>query len=124
MTIQKRLYVALVLLIGIAIVGSYLALRRDEQRRKNLESEATADIIGTEVRRLADPESGKEQSVDTLVTYSYSIDGKDFTKTVRIGKVAAARFIPWGKAKVCYDPKDIKTIEDAELFPTSHQCGN
>ncbi|MGB7210536.1 MAG: hypothetical protein WBD27_17915 [Pyrinomonadaceae bacterium] len=40
-----------------------------------------------------------------------------------MSKTKAVPFIPWGKAKVCYDLTNLKTIEEAELFPVSFRCG-
>lgn len=40
-----------------------------------------------------------------------------------MSKTAAIPFIPWGKAKICYDSTNLKTIEQAELFPENYTCG-
>ncbi len=119
-----KFYVVPIIVLLIALVGSYFALLRDESKRKSLMSEATARVTNTDVRRVTDPESGKEFSVDVLVTYEYEINGVRFEKNVRKSKVESSRFVPWGNAKVCYDPSNQETIQNAELFPLDHVCGN
>ncbi len=120
---QKPIYFLSILLLVGAIVGSYFAFIRDNYRRTSLKNEAQAEVINTEVRRTADPETGQERSVDTIVTFVYEIDGKKYERTVRKSKIESLAFVPWGKAKVCYDPANPKTIEEGELFPISYECG-
>ena len=59
-----KFYVVPIIVLLIALVGSYFALLRDESKRKSLMSGATARVTNTDVRRVTDPESGKEFSVD------------------------------------------------------------
>ena len=83
-----------------------------------------ASVISTEVRRSVDPESGKEGSADIIVSFEYEIEGRKYERTVRMSKTEAIPFIPWGKAQVCYDPTNPKTIEESELFPERFVCGD
>ncbi len=123
MKIPKPVYfVSILLLIG-AIAGSYFAFVRDNNRRAGLRNFVTAEVTNTEVRRTADPETGQERSVDTIVTFEYEIEGKKFERVVRKSRTESLAFVPWGKAKVCYDPANPKTIEEGELFPASYECG-
>lgn len=123
MKIPKPVYfVSILLLIG-AIAGSYFAFVRDNNRRAGLRNFVTAEVTNTEVRRTADPETGQERSVDTIVTFEYEIEGKKFERVVRKSRTESLAFAPWGKAKVCYDPANPKTIEEGELFPASYECG-
>ena len=123
MKIPKAVYYFAIFVLVGAIAGSYFALMRDNRRRTNLKDEASAEIVKTEVRRTADPETGKEGSVDTIVTFVYKIDGRKYERIVRKSKTESLAFVPWGKAKVCYDSANPKTLEEAELFPVSYECG-
>jgi hypothetical protein len=117
------MYLLILTVIVLAAIGSYFSFLRDDQRRIGLTSEVEANVTNTEVRRRVDPESGKEVSVDIIVNFDYEIDGRKYQRTVRKSKTKAVPFTPWGKAKVCYDPSNLKTIEEAELFPVSFRCG-
>lgn len=121
--LPRKIFVIILAVILFAVLGAYFSLLQDSQRRKRLTSEVLANVTNTEVRRSADSESGKEISVDTSVTFEYEIDGQKYLRKVRMSKNAAIPFIPWGKAKVCYDPTNLKTVEEAELFPESFTCG-
>ena len=123
MKIPKAVYFIPVLILVSAIAGSYFALIRDNHRRTGLTKDVPAEVIKTEVRRTADPETGQERSVDTIVTFVYEIDGRKYERVVRKSKTESLAFVPWGKAKVCYDPANSKTIEEGELFPVSYECG-
>ncbi|MGH9948776.1 MAG: hypothetical protein ACRD6X_16505 [Pyrinomonadaceae bacterium] len=72
--LPRKIYVFIGAVIVAAIVGSYFALMRDVDRHKALRMEAEARILKTEVRRTNDPETAKELSVDTIVTFEYEID--------------------------------------------------
>ena len=123
MKIPKAVYFLSTLIFCGAIVGSYFAFIWDNIRRTSLKNYAPAQVINTEVRRTADPETGQERSVDTIVTFVYEIDGRKYERLVRKSKTESLEFLPWGKAKVCYDPASPKTIEEGELFPVSYECG-
>lgn len=123
MKTPKLVYFISILILGSAIAGSYFALMRDNHRRTSLKNDAPAEVIKTEVRRTADSETGQEGSVDTIVTFVYEIEGRKYERVVRKSKIESLAFVPWGKAKVCYDPANPKTIEEGELFPVSYECG-
>ena len=110
-------------MLAAAIAGSYFALVRDNHHRTGLTKEVPAEVIKTEVRRTADPETGQERSVDTIVTFVYEIDERKYERVVRKSKIESLAYVPWGKAKVCYDPTNQKTFEEGELFPLSYECG-
>ena len=114
------LILVVILLLG---VGYYSWLLRENDRSKRLTIDATATVTRTEVIRYVDPVFGNETSAYIDVTYQYVIDGRTYERTVRLGKSEAAAFIPWGAAKVCYDPADRATIEKAALFASSFNCG-
>lgn len=123
MKIPKAVYIIPFLILITAVVGSYFALIREDHRRSSLITGVPANVIKTEVRRTNDPETGKEQTVDTIVTFVYEIDGKEYKRTARKSNAEALSFVPWDKAKVCYDPGNPKTLQEAELFPSSYECG-
>lgn len=123
MKISKRVYFIPLLILVSAIAGSYFALIRDNHRRTGITKDVPAEVIKTEVRRIADPETGQERSVDTIVTFLYDIDGRKYERVVRKSKTESLAFVPWGKAKVCYDPANRNTIEEGELFPVTYECG-
>ena len=122
MKIPKPIYFLPFVILITAIAGSYFAFLRDDHRRSSLTKGVPANVIKTEVRRTNDPETAKETTVDTIVTFAYEIDGRKYERTVRKSKTESLGFIPWGKAKVCYDPANIKTVEEGELFPDSYDC--
>ena len=119
----RKIYIVPFVVLLLAAIGSYFAFRQDDQRRRTLTTEAVANVTKTEVRRAADPIDGKEGSIDIVVTFEYEINGQKYERTVRKSKAEALPFVPWGKAKVCYDPENINTITEGELFPTSFICG-
>lgn len=119
---RKLYFIALVVLFAAA-VGAYFAFLRDLRRQQNLSAEADAKITKTDIRHSVDPETGMQRIEDTIISYEYEIDGRKYARTIRMGKVAASSFIPWGEAKVCYNPSDSKTIENAQLFPKQSECG-
>lgn len=123
MKISKRVYFIPLLILVSSIAGSYFALIRDNHRRTGITKDVPAEVIKTEVRRIADPETGQERSVDTIVTFLYDIDGRKYERVVRKSKTESLAFVPWGKAKVCYDPANRNTIEEGELFPVTYECG-
>ncbi len=120
----RRIFIIPFVILTLAAIGSYFAFRLDGQRRRTLTTETLANVTKTEVRRAADPVDGKEESVDIVVTFEYEINGQRYERTVRKSKVESRSFVPWGKAKVCYDPADQLSIEKAELYSTDHVCGN
>ena len=113
----------LFLVIVILLLGSYFAFRKETERRKGLIREVPANITKTDVRRSANPDTGQEQSVDVIVSYEYEVNGRKYEQTTRMSKTESLSFIPWGTAKVCYDPENAKTIEEPQLFPNGHECG-
>lgn len=121
--LPRKTWGVLFLLTVILLLGSYLAFRKETERRKGLIREVPANITKTDVRRSANPDTGQEQSVDVIVSYEYEVNGQIYERTTRMSKTESLSFIPWGKAKVCYDPDNPKTIEDPQLFPNSHECG-
>ena len=123
MKIPKAIYFLPFVIIITAIAGSYFAFIRDDHRRSSLTKGVPANVIKTEVRRTNDPETAKEQTVDTIVTFAYEIDGRKYERTVRKSKTESLAFVPWGISKVCYDPANPETIQEAELFPVSYECG-
>jgi hypothetical protein len=70
------------------------------------------------------PVSGKEQTVGILVRYSYSVNGMEHRRTVEMSSLSADRFVPWSRAKVCYDADDLNTIDAGKLFPACYKCGD
>jgi hypothetical protein len=116
-----RVYLVLLSFVLISIGAAYFAYRRENDGRKSLTSETPARITQTEVRRNTGLEDGKEYSVDTIVTYEYELDGKAYQRTIRKSRLEALPFLPWGNAKVCYDPDN---PDIAELFPVTHKCGS
>ena len=119
----KKFYIIPLAILGIALVSSYFALLREKETLSRFSSEASATITETDVRRTADVETGKEQSVDVIIIFEYEIDGHRFERTVRKSKLDSSRFVPWGNAKVCYDATDLTSFEKAELIPASDKCG-
>lgn len=116
-----RVYLVLLSFVLVLIVAAYFAYRRENDGRKSLTIETPARITKTDVRRGTGLEDAKEYSVDTIVTYDYEIDGKTYQRTIRKNRMEALPFLPWGNAKVCYDPGD---PDSAELFPLTHKCGS
>jgi hypothetical protein len=114
-------------IVAIVIIGSlataYFVTVRDQSKDRRLISEALATIENVDAIRAYQPVDGYEYNVAVDVLFSYSIDEKQYRRTVRMRKVEASLFVPWGKAKVCYDPSDERTVENARLFPISHKCG-
>lgn len=110
-------------ILAICVIGSIFAFINENRGRSKLSSEASARITRTDVRRDVDPETGKEFSKDVLVTFDYEIHGIRYTRTVRKGKVESLAFIPWGKAKVCYDHDDPTSHGKAFLIPNDGKCG-
>jgi hypothetical protein len=121
--LPRRFYLLILLLLAAAVVGSYFAFLRDRRRHKTLAREVPAKITKTEVRHDIDPETGVRRLKDTIVTFEYEINGQRYERVTRIGRVAASSFVPWDFAKVCYDPLDIKAVENPELFPKGYNCG-
>lgn len=119
----KKLYAIMLSILGLAMIGYYFAFLREEKRNSKLSAEVPAVVTATTNRRTSDPETGQERSVDVLVNFKYEIDGVKYEKTTRKSKIESLAFIPWERAKVCYDPNDLTTIENAELFPSNHKCG-
>lgn len=116
-----RFYLVLLSFVFVLIVAAYFAFRRDVDGRKSLTTETPARITKTDVRRGTGLEDSKEYSVDTIVKYEYKIDGRTYQQTIRKSRMEALPFLPWGNAKVCYDPSD---PDSAELFPLTHKCGS
>ena len=121
--LPRTFYLLILLLLAAAVVGSYFAFLRDTRQHKTLAREALAKIAKTDVRHDIDPETGMRRVKDTIVTFEYEINGQRYERVTRIGRVAASSFVPWDFAKVCYDPLDIGTIENPELFPKGYKCG-
>lgn len=121
--LPRKTRIILFLIIPILLLGSYFAFRKEMEERKGLIHEAAVNITRTDVRRSVGPDTGQDYSVDVIVSYEYEINGHKYEKTTRMSKTESLSFIPWSTAKVCYDPKNPKTIEEPRLFPTSHECG-
>lgn len=121
--LPRILYLLVLAFLVAGVIGAYFAFLRDIRRQKTLTAEAPAKITKTDVRHSIDPETGMQRIEDTIVSFEYEVDGRKYARIIRMGKVAASSFIPWGEAKVCYDPSDTKTIENAELFPKQFECG-
>lgn len=85
---------------------------------------ASATIEKVDVQRAVSPDFGKESTVGVIVTFSYRIDEHAYERRIALDPAESARFAPWGQAKVCYDPEDIKTIDNARLFPAGYSCGS
>jgi hypothetical protein len=119
-----KLYAIPLIVLLLALFGSYFAFLHESETRKRLSTEASAYVTNTNVRRTNDPEDGREKTLDVLATYEYEINGTRYEKSVRLSKFESSRFVPWGNATVCYDPADQNSIQNAELFPKDHVCGN
>lgn len=123
MQLPLKIYAFLFGVIAVVALGAYISFLRDDQLKKGLTSAVPARVTNTEVRRLTDPETGMDRAVDVIVSFEFVLNGQKYQQVVRMNKTAAIPFIPWGDAKVCYDPGDPKTIEKARLFPASFVCG-
>lgn len=121
--LPRKAWFALLLLLVVLMILSLFAFLRDAEARKVLTAELPANIKKTDVRRTSDPETGQERSVDVIVTFEYEFDGQKQEGETRLSRTESLVFIPWGKAKICYDPADRKSIEKPQLFPPTHQCG-
>jgi hypothetical protein len=123
MSVRRVIYSFAALLIGLGIIGAYFAFRSDLARNHSLTKESMATIENVDVQRAVNPASGAEQTVGILVQYRYSVNGLDYRRTTTMSSLAAERFIPWGTAKVCYDPENLNTVEAGKLFPPTYKCG-
>lgn len=121
--LPAKLYIIVLSFLAVCLGGSYFSLIKENRHRARFSCEAQATITRTDVRRDVDPETGKEFSKDVLVTFEYEIDRNKYTRTERKSKVESLGFVPWGNAKVCYDPNDRKTHEKALLTPANQKCG-
>lgn len=118
-----KLYLLVLSFLAVCLVGSYFAFISENKSRARFTSEASATITKTDVRRDVDPETGKEFSKDVLVSFQYEIDGTTYNRTLRKSKLESLSFVPWSRAKVCYDPNDHTTHDAALLIPEHHACG-
>ena len=121
--LPKGIYLLIFIVIALSILGYYSWHSRETRQLKRLTTEAPAAVTHTEVIRYVDPIFGNERSHDTDVSFEYEIAGMKYQRTVRMSKTEAQLFVPWGAAKVCYDPFDRKTIEQAAVFPSGYVCG-
>ena len=119
----RNAYWLILVVILVLGVGYYSWLLRENDLSKRLTIGAPATVTRTEVIRYVDPIFGNETLANIDVTYQYVVDGQRYERTVRMSKFEASAFIPWGDAKVCYDPADRATIEKAALFPPTFSCG-
>lgn len=118
-----RYYIVPFIVIAFCVTGGYFAFRNDETERKRFSAEKEATISKVDVRRGIDPESGKEYTVDNLVTYGYEIEGTKYERTELMSKLRSSTFVPWGEAKVCFESNDKTSYEKAILIPSDHKCG-
>jgi hypothetical protein len=110
--------------IVMALLGAFYSYKRESERNTRLKDEAPANTEQVDVRRAVSPIFGNEFTVDVSVRYKYEINGMHYEQTVRLSPSQAQAFVPWGSAKICYDPSDSSSIENGELFPNSHKCGD
>lgn len=118
--LPQSFYLPMLIVLIVSAVGAYFAFLQDSEQRETLTAEAPAKITKTEVRYDIVPETGMKKVKDSIVNYTYEIDGQKYEKVTRIGRVAASSFDSWEDAKICYSPMNTET---AELFPLRHVCG-
>jgi hypothetical protein len=123
MRVRTAVYCLFGVVALVCIVGGYYSYREDLEKTHRLTEEAAATVEKVDVRRMVDPVMGDERTVDIGVTYSYVVEGRSFRRSVRMSKRSASEFVPWDKAKICYDPADDSTVENGRLFPRTHSCG-
>jgi hypothetical protein len=122
--LPNSIYLVVIFGLVLVVAFSLVSFIRRADNQKSHTSETEALILKTDVRRGNDPETGKEITVDTIVTYEYEVAGKRYERTTLMNRPRASLFVPWKNGKVCYDPNDPKTLEVGELFPPGHICGN
>ncbi len=120
---KSLIYFIAVIVITGSLAIAYLVTIRDQNADLRLTSEAFAKIENVDAIRGYQPVDGFEYSVAVDVVFSYTINERQYKRTVRMKKVEASQFIPWEKGKICYDPSDERTVENARLFPASYKCG-
>ena len=121
---RHKIYSISFVAIVLAFVGSYFAFIRDSVENAKLTTETEAAIENVDVRRAVNPIFGNEVTVDVSVTYKYTIDAREYRQTTRLSESEAGAFVPWGVAKVCFDPNDQRSIAEGKLFPRTHTCGD
>lgn len=110
-------------LIICGIIGLYVELQLQSEKRKNLVAEIPAKIENVEIIRAVDPIDGRETTAFIDVTFTYSADGQTYRRIKRMSRLEASQFVPWSEAKVCYDLGDPTTVDVPEFFPSTYQCG-
>jgi hypothetical protein len=110
-------------LIASGLIGAYFAFHKEEDSALRLDKEAQARVDNVEVVRGVDPVFGKEFTAYVVVTFSYEVNGTGYQRSAQLSSSAAAQYVPWSSAKVCYDPSDPATIENPRLFPSQYVCG-
>lgn len=110
----------MLIVIALALVGSYYAFVRDKTRHEFLTASAHADITNVYERREVDPTSGAQHIVNIQVTYKYMIERRAYQRSLQLGVGANNLYRPGQAAIVCYNPNH---PEEAKLFPADHTCG-
>jgi len=108
--------------IVFSFIGFFANYFRDREKLSFLTHETPAKIEKVDVQRSVSPVFGNEATSGVVVTFTYQIDERSYDRRVWLAPADATQFTPWGSAKVCYDPDDKKTIEEARLFPASYIC--
>ena len=109
--------------ILVAVVGAYYLFLCERRERERLTSEIAAKVTNVDVRRAVNPVFGNEFTVDVTVAYTYEIEGEKYEQSATLTPLEAQDFVPWGLAKVFYNPAEDDTVKRGRLFPESHVCG-